>query len=417
MNLLPPITLGDLFVSIPLEGEQTPSPFQELMLSLEQSPADLVPDGPPAAPLELIEPLEIVQLLSSAPSLPETRPPVEFEGIKPAPPLSDEPDPVRALERTALFLAAPMEPAEPIEPGPPSAWQEAKEAAQATEIVPLIRTAGAQLVEPRPPTTTEAPAVTPRPPALAQPDPILQPPEPDEPELAPEVEVISSRRIFEAQARPQTPPAKPGLAVDSRWPAASDDEAESEDTESPEPAPSVTDAPTSARPRAKTANAAHTSRTASPATPRAPTAEGGASLEAQAEDGQPAPEAEVSSLPDDLNDLNSLPEIKASAPQEVRLKVDDDLEVTVRRDGDTVEVTLDGTAEALEPLLEIGPELRDELARSGFELSDLQQRERQRSNGPTRPPKPTRGQDRRAPEGPPEPRGARRGRGLVDLTA
>ena len=72
-----------------------------------------------------------------------------------------------------------------------------------------------------------------------------------------------------------------------------------------------------------------------------------------------------------------VPELAAPAPKTVRVRVDEDLDVEITADGDGVEVTLEGAAEAVEELDDIGPELQEELARAGFHLRDFQRRERQ----------------------------------------
>jgi hypothetical protein len=391
VNLLPPVTLLDLFVSVPLEGDQAPSPFQELMSSLE----DLPEPAPPAQPLVETETSEIVLFLELAQvQIPEL--PVQDAGPDAAAELGHE------LERVAAFLAQPLAEVTPppVAPGPPSA-------PQTPQIVPdLPQRAIVQASQ-------EAPSPGARTTPEVQSAPEVQAAELQAPSEAPMpeagVEVISSRHVFEAASRPGVtgpPPHRQEVAPDSPEDEAPEPLLSQDDPESP---PLQARAPRAARPLA-------------PTLARGPSADAGAPLEVEPEPGpgEPPSAQESAEVQPELNDLESLHELSAPAPREVQLKLDDDLELTVRRDGENIEVTLDGTPEALEPLNEIGPELRDELARSGFELSDFQQRERSRQaheGGRERREQARQGDPERSGPSKQAPRRARRSRGLVDLTA
>lgn len=74
-------------------------------------------------------------------------------------------------------------------------------------------------------------------------------------------------------------------------------------------------------------------------------------------------------------ELPPLPEI-APVPQQVKVRVDAGLDLHVRADGDAVEVMLEGAVRAMEGLADIAPELRNELASSGFELASFEARTR-----------------------------------------
>jgi len=74
------------------------------------------------------------------------------------------------------------------------------------------------------------------------------------------------------------------------------------------------------------------------------------------------------------------------AGRTVRVEVDSDLAVEVRGADDGVEVTLEGTAKALEPLVDVESELARDLRDAGSDLAHLDRRERRSSSPPFRTP-------------------------------
>ncbi|HJN75516.1 MAG TPA: hypothetical protein QGF58_16420 [Myxococcota bacterium] len=78
-----------------------------------------------------------------------------------------------------------------------------------------------------------------------------------------------------------------------------------------------------------------------------------------------------------------IPELAAPMPKTVTVRIDEDLEVAITADGEGIGVVLEGAAEAVEPLREIGPELQEELTRAGFNLAEFSARERDTRNRQT----------------------------------
>lgn len=121
-----------------------------------------------------------------------------------------------------------------------------------------------------------------------------------------------------------------------------------------------------------------TRRLARPAVPTATTATSATTEAGPAEPDAPRPiEAPVADAPVDApRAALDVPELAAPVPQRVTVKVDDDLDIDISADGEGIGVVLEGTAEAVDPLREIAPDLSEELARAGLELTDFDARER-----------------------------------------
>jgi hypothetical protein len=92
-------------------------------------------------------------------------------------------------------------------------------------------------------------------------------------------------------------------------------------------------------------------------------------------------------------DAPELPEFVAevSADRAVRVQVDEQLAVEVRPREEGVEVVLEGTRDAIEPLADLRPELERHLEDAGSQLSHFERRERQAP-----PPPPAAASPRRA---------------------
>jgi len=78
-------------------------------------------------------------------------------------------------------------------------------------------------------------------------------------------------------------------------------------------------------------------------------------------------------------EVQAEPEVELPTPDLTRLRVqvDDDLAVEVGREGGRLDVAIDGTAQALEDLEDMGPELAASLEQMGFSLGSFSQEERQ----------------------------------------
>lgn len=75
-----------------------------------------------------------------------------------------------------------------------------------------------------------------------------------------------------------------------------------------------------------------------------------------------------------------IPELAAPMPKTVRLRIDEQLDIEITADGEGIGVVLEGSAEAVEPLQDIGRDLQEELARAGFHLSEFSAHERERDD-------------------------------------
>jgi len=91
------------------------------------------------------------------------------------------------------------------------------------------------------------------------------------------------------------------------------------------------------------------------------------------------PRPTAAPLPTVLETPQLVPELAAPAPDVVRVRVDQDLNVEVTREAKGIGVLLEGAVEAVESLRNIGDELRESLEQGGFDLSSFESRHRAES--------------------------------------